>query len=87
MVEQRQPYPSANSSSNPILWTLDRSTGNTLLFAFDATNLANQFYNSTQASGGRDLGPAPVKFSSPVIAHGKVFVSGTNALAVYGLLP
>ena len=53
------PYPgttpsiSANGTSNAILWAVENSS-NAVLHAYDAANLANELYNSNQASGGRD---------------------------------
>jgi hypothetical protein len=81
------PVLSANGTANPIIWTLDRSTGHAILYAFDANNLATLLYSSAKAPGGQDAGPPPVKFSSPIIANGKVIVGGINAIAIYGLKP
>jgi hypothetical protein len=55
--------------------------------AYDATNLATELYNTNQAASSRDVMPTALKFTCPVIANGRVFVGGSNALAVYGLLP
>jgi hypothetical protein len=44
-------------------------------------------YSTGYAAGGAQVPPTYVKFSSPVIANGKVYVSGQGGLAVYGLLP
>ena len=75
----------ANGTSNGILWVIRHA--NAALYAFDPTNLANEFYDSTQALKLRDkLGPV-VRFVTPTISNGKVYVGGTTALAVYGLLP
>jgi len=79
---------SANGSTNGILWTL-QSTGSSspgILHAYDATNLANELYNSNQA-GSRDTLDTWLKFSLPLVANGKVFVAGVSQLTVYGLLP
>jgi uncharacterized protein (TIGR03437 family) len=55
------------------------------LHAYDAQNLSNELWSSDQAA--RDtLGPL-VKFASPTVANGKVFVPTLgNAVMVYGLL-
>ena len=79
---------SANGSTNGILWTLE-STGLSspgVLHAYDATNLANELYNSNQA-GSRDTLDTWLKFTLPLVANGKVFVAGVSQLTVYGLLP
>jgi len=75
----------ANGTSNGILWAIRHT--NAALFAFDPTNLANEFYNSAQASQSRDKLVPVVRFVTPTISNGKVYIGGTTALAVYGLLP
>ncbi len=60
---------------------------NPALFAFDPTNLANKFYDSTQALSARDKLVPVVRFVTPTISDGKVYIGGTAALEVYGLLP
>ena len=57
-----------------------------MLHAFDASNLATELYNSTQAAGGRDSFGSGNKFITPTIADGKVFVGTTNGVAVFGPL-
>ena len=79
---------SANGNSNGILWTL-QSTGMVtpgVLHAYDATNLGNELYNSNQA-GTRDTLDAWFKFTLPLVANGKVFISSVSQLTVYGPLP
>lgn len=53
--------------------------------AHDATDLSKELYNSNQA-GTRDTLDESDKFSIPVVANGKVFVT-SKSLTVYGLLP
>jgi hypothetical protein len=87
--------PTASTSLNNLAPTLSvDGTQNALVWAFDQNAILHAFtpnltevYNSSQAANQRDA-PAPfVKFNSPVIANGKVFLAGQGALTVYGLLP
>jgi hypothetical protein len=81
------PSVSASGTTNGIVWTLDNTVGNQVLYGYDATDLSKELYDTTQAAGGRDTGGAAVKFSVPTVANGKVYVGSQNALTVYGLLP
>jgi len=86
------PYPgatpsiSANGSSNAIVWAVENSSP-AVLHAYDATNLANELYNSSQASGSRDQFGAGNKFITPMVVNGKVYVGTASGVAVFGLLP
>ncbi|HEX8792099.1 MAG TPA: hypothetical protein VF765_14190 [Polyangiaceae bacterium] len=74
---------SSNGSAAGIVWVLDGSGG--VLYAFDATNLATELYDTNQASGGRDTPGQPVKFAVPTVANGRVYVGTQTELDVYGL--
>jgi hypothetical protein len=77
---------SANGTSNGIVWA--HQNGNpAVLHAYDASNLARELYNSSQAANGRDQFGAGNKFITPMIADGKVFVGTQAGVAVFGLLP
>lgn len=85
------PYPgatpsiSANGASGAILWAAENGS-NAVLHAYDASNLANELYNSNQASGGRDQFGTGNKFITPMITNGKVYVGTTTGVGVFGLL-
>lgn len=91
------PMVSTNGSSG-IVWTLDlhayaggtpdgaiNTAGPAILHAYSASTL-KEFYNSTQA-GTRDKAGNALKFTSPTVANGRVFVGTATELDVYGLLP
>jgi hypothetical protein len=80
------PSISANLSSNGILWAVE-NTNPAVLHAYDATNLATEFYNSNQAAAGRDQFGSGNKYITATVANGQVFVGTTNSVAVFGLLP
>lgn len=88
------PSLSANGNSNGIVWEIDNSayvntnpstSGPAVLHAYDATNVASELYNSTQA-GTRDQAGLALKFTSPTISNGRVFVPTGTELDIYGLL-
>jgi len=83
------PSVSANGSSNGIVWAVESATGQTaVLHAFDAGNLANELYNSSNpAIGNRDYFGTGNKFITPTVANGKVYVGTPGGVAVFGLLP
>ena len=79
------PSVSANGTNDGIVWALWRSGNNpAVLYAYNATNVALELYNSS-AAGTRDLPGGAVKFAVPTIANGKVYVGAQFAVAVYGL--
>jgi hypothetical protein len=93
------PSLSANGAINGIIWDIDNSgydpcgclpvaaqSTPSVLHAYDATNLANELYNSSQA-GSRDTAGLALKFTVPTIANGRVFVPTQTELDIYGLLP
>ena len=76
---------SAYGNSNGIVWAIRHTVP--ALFAFDATNLAIELYDSNQALHLRDKLLDVARFTTPTIANGKVFVGGKQFLFVYGLFP
>jgi len=84
------PSISAKGSGNGILWAVQTDAyawyGPAVLRAYDATNLANELYNSTQNGSTDRLGPA-VKFAAVTVVNGKVYVGTATELAVFGQRP
>ena len=95
------PFISANGTANGIVWMIDhgspiRNGGAAtaaVLHAYDATNLGTELYNSSQNAA--DTAGFGMKFSSPIVANGKVFIGTAHdpvttpnpggELDVYGL--
>jgi hypothetical protein len=89
------PSVSSNGTSNGIVWGMDNGSfastcsGGTncqVLYAYDAGNLATMLYNSNQAANNRDVPGTAVKFTTPTIANGKVYVAGKGSVSAFGLL-
>src|SRR5262249_46679377 len=63
---------SADGSSSGIVWAINDQGFHfqkpAVLYAYDASNLGNELYNSTQ-QGSRDQANAAVKFAPPTIAN------------------
>lgn len=83
------PSLSANGTQDAILWAIRADQfatgGNSVLYAFDPSNIRTELYNSTQ-NAARDTAGQAVKFSVPVVSNGKVYVGAGYELDVYGLL-
>ncbi len=84
------PFLSANGNASGIMWFIDTGqpiqspqtpTGATLR-AFDALDLTNEIYNSSVNSG--DTPGFGIKFSSPIVANGKVYISTGHDLPSVG---
>jgi hypothetical protein len=83
------PIISSNGNSDGILWALDVFSGPdgpAVLYAYDAANLGTMLYASNQAPNQRDAAGGAVKFTTPSVVNGKVYVEGGNSVTVYGLL-
>jgi hypothetical protein len=78
------PSISANGTANGIVWAIENNGA--ILFAYDATNLTKELYDSNQAANNRDHFSGN-KFITPMVVNGKVYVGTPNSVAVFGLLP
>jgi autotransporter-associated beta strand protein len=79
------PVISANGTNDGIVWMINGAGGNgtEVLYAFAATNISKQLYNSSQLS--RDIPGNGIKMITPTVANGKVYVGAQYSLAIYGL--
>ena len=90
-AQQYSPTPSvsANGTTNGIVWSLKTdnygSQGTAILYAHDASNVANLLYSS-ESNVARDNPGNSVKFIVPTVVNGKVYVGSESQLSVYGLL-
>jgi hypothetical protein len=57
-----------------------------VLHAYNATNLANELYNSNQNSA-RDVLGSNVKFAPVTVVNGRAYVGTRTSLVTYGLFP
>jgi len=86
---------SGTTAGTAIVWAIDSSQygspgpgpGPAVLYAYDATNISNELWNSAQAADHRDQPGNAVKFSVPTIANGKVYIGTSGQVQAYGLLP
>ena len=78
---------SANGTSNAIVWMLQYDTTTPVLWAFDANDLTQEFYDTTQNAGRDQVATRSIARVNPTIANGRVYVPASNSVLVYGLLP
>lgn len=87
------PTVSSSGNNSGILWAIKRTESldirpgqlPAVLYAYDATNLATMFYDSSQ-NPARDQGGCATKFQVPTVANGKVYVTTQNELDIFGPL-
>lgn len=77
------PSLSSRAGENGIVWVMDSTA---TLRAYNADNLGQELYNTTQAANGRDTLGSYVKFTTPTVAQSQVFAGTVDHLGVYGLL-
>ena len=79
------PTLSSNSGSDAVLWSLEAAGTVGIFRAFDPNDLSTELYDS-EMSPDRDQVGGGVRFASPMVANGQVFVGAQNELDIYGEL-
>jgi len=84
------PAVSANRTRNAIVWAIATRTWNgkerpAILYAYDATNIANPIYSSEE-NATRDRASLATRFVIPVVVNGRVYFGTRDEVEVYGLL-
>jgi hypothetical protein len=81
------PVISANGTNDGIVWTLQSdaagSGGPYVMHAYNANNLAQELYNSSQ-NPARDNPGAAIIMTTPIVVNGKVFVGAQYSLSIFG---
>lgn len=86
------PAVSANGSKDGIVWAVSSKNWNeparrpAVLYAYDASKVAHELYNTEQNSN-RDRAGVALRFVIPTVVNGKVYVGTKGEVDVYGLLP
>ena len=77
------PTISASGTNNGIVWAMVSSGGSVELFAYNAANVAQELYNSSQ-NAARDNAGSAVEFTVPTVVNGKVYVGAQLSISVFG---
>jgi hypothetical protein len=82
------PAVSANGTRNGIVWVIETKVWNdftdrtAVLHAYDANNVEHELYNSEENSS-RDRAGAAMRFTTPTIVNGHVYVGAKGEVDVY----
>ncbi len=79
------PVVSSNGTTNGIVWDIAHFSSQ--LRAYDASNLSDEVYNSTNTADSNDPPGSSTKFSEPLVVNGDVYMGTLNSLVMYGINP
>ncbi len=78
------PVISANGTNNAIAWVIEADSSPEVLRAYNAYNLSQELYNTSQNLSRDNPGGGPCKFVVPTVVNGKVYVGAQYELSVFG---
>jgi len=77
---------SANGNTNGVLWLIRLNSSIAALAAWNASSLGKELYDSSQNATRDNLGPI-MRFTTPTVVNGLVYVGTQQQVVAYGLLP
>ncbi len=77
---------SANGSENGILWLFDASETTPILWAFNPSDLTQEYYDTNQNPTRDKISTRKITRVNPAVANGRVYVPTNTSIVVYGLL-
>ncbi len=86
LMQSPAPIISANGTQNGIVWMLQFESKPATLWAYNPSNLSQEYYDTNQNSTRDKISSGGIIRVDPMVANGHVYVPTSSSLLVYGLL-